>query len=178
MSHCEIITFKDGKPAEYIEFRNAWGGAARVWESLYDLYLKDPAKEYDCWLNDKEGRLWKLIDDGRLPFHAKAVFASTFDRALVTRESFKRYTEDLRLFDSSFPAGEDRVNHLPSWASSVEEVMKDSEVQAIGFLGTSVGEDLFQDWDEETEEDVPYDLNKEDRHFLVYEWLDSKEKES
>ena len=35
MSYCAIIPFNDGKPCGDVKFPNAWGGAARIWDSLY-----------------------------------------------------------------------------------------------------------------------------------------------
>lgn len=172
MSYCEIIPFVAGKPDGGEEFRNAWGGAARIWESLYARYLKDPGKEYDCWINDKTGRLWKLAHNAEVPFSARAVLVSTFDWAIVRRENFSRFVRDLREFDEQFPAPDGTVNHLPGWASHIESLERDESVEAIGFLGTSVGESLFQEWDEEADAPIIYDLNERSEHFEVYERLE------
>lgn len=176
MSYCEIITFKNGVPDDRKEFRNAWGGAARIWTALYDLYLKDRTDEYSNWLSDTSGRLWKLVDDARLTDVAKAVLTSTFDRAIVAREHFKRFAADLEAFDEAFPAPENHVSHLWSWVKFVSDLGDD--VEAVGFYGTSCGEDLFTSYDEETDEYIPYNLNEQQKHFEVYAWLEEKKKDA
>ena len=167
MSYCAIIVFKDSKPSLYEEFRNSWGGAARIWTALYDFYLKDPATPHDSWMTDSGKSLWALADDARLSNVSKSVLLSTFDRAVVFRGHFDQFTRDLRTFDKEFTMV-DCVSHLGSWARFIDSLESDREAMAVGFHGTSCGEDLFSKWDEETDEEIPYDLDKEDKHFSVY----------
>ncbi len=64
MSYCAIIPFKDGKPESRVEFRNAWGGAAYIWDCLFKKHLKDPAIPHDSWLvctMRGDDRLWKFL---------------------------------------------------------------------------------------------------------------------
>ena len=171
MSYCQIIAFRDGKPAEGVEYGNSWGGAAFIWTSVYDKYLFDPKKEYDSWLYDisrGKTRLWDLAKREDLAMYVRAVHASTFDRAIIRQENFKRYAEGLRKFVDTFH-DDKSVCHLKAWADFVEK----SDAEAIGFYGTSTSDNLWFEWDEEKEESIPYDLNTENNHFEVYEWLDS-----
>jgi hypothetical protein len=175
MSYCALVEFRNGKADTEYEYRNSWGGSARIWDSLFNKFLKDPNDKYDCWLNEKRCKvLWKLVDNPSVPLIGRIVLAFTFDYAIVKRDNFKRLVVDLREFDTTFPTSSDRVNHLPAWASLIEK----SDAEAIGCYGTSVSEDLWFTWDDtviegEQEEDsgrsVPYDLNTGDKHFEIYD---------
>lgn len=170
MSYCAIITFENGKPAKATEYRNAWGGAAYIWDCLFNKYLKDPKSEYDSWvLGRNRDKLWKLAGREDLPMWMRAVHAATFDRAVIAKEHLLRFAADLRAFVEHFGTG-DRVCHLTSWARFCDE---HADTEAIGFYHTSVGDNLWYEWDEEAEESTPYDLNAMDRHFEVYYWLDT-----
>lgn len=169
MSYCEIIVFTGDKPAGGIEFRNAWGGAARIWNSLFDKYIKDQNIPYHSWMNEKEQRkLWDLANDERLQMFERIVHCSTFDRAYISRNHFKQFAADLRAFDSAYPADQKYINHLPAWADAIEKL----DFDAIGFYGTSVGENLWLKWNKEKEEDDPVPLSK---GFEIYDALAPKE---
>jgi hypothetical protein len=168
MSYCQIIEFRDGKPGQAYEFRNAWGGAARIWNALYDRYLKDPKKEYDTWaFGGDHKKFWQLAERKDLPVFERAVHASTFDRAMIRREHFAAFAEHLREFVKAYPVGGDTYDHLPKWADIIEA----SDAEAIGFHGTSVSDNLWMEYDEQTDESTPYDLNSEDRHFEVHDYI-------
>lgn len=170
MSYCQIITFENGRPAKSVEYRNAWGGAAYIWDCLFNKYLKDPTNEYDTWaLGRNLDRLWKLAEREDLLLFERAIHTATFDRAVIVREHLPRFAADLRQFVEHFGTG-DRVCHLPTWARFCDE---HADVEAIGFYHTSVSDNLWYEWNEEKEESEPYDLNTMDKHFEVYHWLDS-----
>lgn len=168
MSYCAIIVFQDNKPARYREFHNAWGGHAYIWDRLYNRFLKNPDVEYDSWLGNSSA-LWDLAKRDDIPLFMRAVHAATFDRAIVDCENLPQFIQHLREFLEFFGSG-DKVCHLKAWADFIQEHL---DVQAIGFYGTSVSNDLWQKWDEDKEEEIPYDLSSGDKHFEVYEYLES-----
>ncbi len=176
MSCCKLITFRDGKPCDAVEFSNAWGGAAFIWDALFNAYLKDASNEFDSWISrgtDDRG-LWDLAKRANLPMFERVVLAATFDRAMVTRSHFKRFASDLREFADKYPAN-GKACHLRAWAAFVEAC----EEEAIGFYGTSVSENLWFGYDEEdTDETIPYDMHTRDEHFEVYLWLQQVDSEA
>ena len=165
MSYCALVCFEDGKPGVITEFKNSCGGAAFIWDVLYDKYLKDPNKKPDCWLLDPDS-LWPLAKRADLPLFERVVLASTYDRALVRDDHFAEFSGHLREFVKTYPAG-DKACHLSAWADLFDK----SESEAIGFYGTSVSENLWIDWDEEKDGPIPYNLNERDDHFEVYDYL-------
>lgn len=166
MSYCAIIPFKNGMPTAQIEFRNAWGGAARIWNSLFDKYLLDPNIRYHTWLCGDQSKLWALSKDDSLSLMERAVHASTFDLAFIRQSNFQRIAEDFLAFDAMLPSKSGSVNHLPSWAANISGLNAD----AIGFYGTSVAQNSWYKYDELLDESYVVSLSD---GFEVYEWLDT-----
>jgi len=172
MSYTALIPFTGGLPRPGIEFRNAWGGCARIWDSIFKAYV--PKKhEYDSWVcNPEDRRLWDLATREDLPLFERAVHAFTFDRFYVRGEHFERLANDLRLFVQKYPAGE-RVDHLPAWAKWLDD---NGTVEAVGLCGTSVSENLWH-----KAKSCPHCGNETDEMELVplsegvevYDWLES-----
>ncbi|MCA9137269.1 MAG: hypothetical protein KDB00_10930 [Planctomycetales bacterium] len=170
MSTTKLIEFENGVPANHHEFHNSWAGAARIWGSLYDHYLKDSSKPFDNWLTSTarpgDRRLWDLAKSDALSMAERAVHAFTFDYFIVRRENLERFSADLRTFAELHPAP-GKVDHLPEWA----DVFEHSAYEAIALHATSVTENPWYGFDEETDEPIPYDLNERNLHTEVYQWL-------
>jgi hypothetical protein len=136
-----------------LECGNSWGGCARIWDSLYDKYCKDPAKEYDCWSFGSD-KLWALARDDRLSLMERGVLMSTFDWALVMGEHAKQHAGFLRGFATLFPVP-GKVDHLNAWADFMDAHPK---AHAFGIYATSVGDNLWQD----------YSIKNGTKHWSVY----------
>ncbi len=166
MGYCEIIPFKDGNPQTGIEFHNPWRGAARVWDALFERYLKNPEIPYHSWLSsyskDKGSDLWDLAKSERLQLFERACHAFTFDLAYVRRENFGRFVADLRAFDRQYPV--DYPSHLSAWA----ELLETLDAEAVGLYGTSVSRNPWYEYDEEKDETTPRVLAD---GFEIYDWL-------
>lgn len=166
MGYCEIIPFKDGTPKQGIEFRNPWRGAARIWDALFDRYLKNPEIQYDSWLvnysKDHGKSLWDLAKDNRLQLFERAVHTFTFDLAYVRNDNFERFANDLRTFDEKYPV--EYSSHLSAWADLLDSL--DSE--AVGLYATSVSRNPWLEYDEEKDETKPHLLSE---GFEIYDWL-------
>lgn len=172
MSYTELIPFIDGLPQSGIEFRNAWGGSARIWTSLFDAHV--PKKhQYDSWLtNADDRRLWDIAIRKDVPMFARAVHAFTFDRFFVRKEHFKAFCDDLISFVKHYPV-EGKVDHLPAWA---QWLIANPDVEAIGLHGTSVSENQWHRsktctlCDHPTDETEPVPITEGTE---VYEWIES-----
>lgn len=173
MSYCELIIFKDGKAAYAIEYRNAWGGSARIWDALFREHV--PKKgEYDSWVSDPDDRrLWDLAKRADLPMFERAVHAFTFDHFYVRQENLNQLAADLHSFVAKYHAGEN-VDHLPAWENWLRET---SAVEAVGLYGTSVSENIWHrtktcpHCGNDTDETEPVLLSEGTE---VYEWLNAK----
>lgn len=164
MSYTALVPFKDGVPAGQYEFRNAWGGCARIWQSLADYYLS--LGKYEHYLQEPHiKKLWGLVDNDVVKDYEKVCLAFTFDLALVKRENFDRIARDLRDFATARPVAPARIDHLVSWARCIEGL----DAEAVGLWGNSVSDNLWCGWDEGLDEAVPYDLRDRTDHFYVYD---------
>lgn len=163
MSYSQLIPFVDGKPSRGAEFRNAWGGPARIWDALFDRYLKDPNIPYHNWLGKNADALWPLAKRSDLPRFERAVHAFTFDRAYVRRDHFPLLVADLRAFVARYPVA-DRVDHLGAWADAIQAL----DAEAVGLYGTSVAENIWWEYDEDKDASIPYGLAD---GFEVYDWI-------
>lgn len=172
MSYTALIVFKDGKPHHNVEFRNSWGGAARIWDALFKSYI--PKKhEYDSWIGGDSDRLWDLVKRNELPLFERAVHAFTFNRFYVIKEHLTKLSEDIRLFVQKYPVLRSHVDHLPDWAKWLDE---HPESEAVSLYATSVGENLWyrpkkcpiccQELEDGDLEPVPLSEGTE-----VYDWL-------
>lgn len=172
MSYTTILAFRNDVIHAERELRNSYGGAAFIWDRLYNQYLVDRSKPYDSWLTDQSGSLWKLDRDKRLPLEARAVHASTFDHALVFNKDFTRFCSDLATFLRwNYPGG--RACHI---AAYIQFIAEHADAQAIGFWQTSVNENPWlvppDDTDEEGAEWQSYNIATGTKHFDVYAHVD------
>jgi hypothetical protein len=173
MSYTALIVFKKGKPSKQIEYRNAWGGAARIWNALFKAYI--PKKfEHDSWIcSGDDRRMWDLASRKDIPLFERAVHVFTFDRFYVLNEHFEMLRNDFIQFAEKYPA-EQAVDHLPAWADWLKENQK---VEAIGLYGTSVGENLWyraktcEHCGNSTDETEPVPLSEGTE---AYDWLKSQ----
>lgn len=165
MSYCAIIPFRDGRPRldNCLEFRNAWGGAARIWDALFEKYLKNRNILWHSWISSDQQALWDLVKRKELPLHERAVHASTLDLAYIRRENFRRFCADLLTFEEAFPVGP-KISHLPAWAEAISKI----DAEAVGFYGTSVAENPWFCYDEDTNQTVAVPL---DEGWEIYTYL-------
>lgn len=167
MSYCTVMEARSGADyTEVVEYRNAWGFAPFIWAEVCGKYLGDE----QAWFSRAE-ELWSLWEDARLPEHWRWTLFLTFDRVIVERDRLKECAGHLRQFVQDVGT-RDRVCHLLKFA----DVMEGYEGDAIGlcFYGNSVSENLWSEWkyDEETDECIPYDIDKGDQHYLIGQTMD------
>lgn len=149
-----------------IEYGNAWGGAPRIWDALFDRYIKDPNVPYDYIFSDSNSKkLWALADRKDLSDAERASLLFTFDHAYVCKSEFKALSQHLREFNSMYPV-DGRSNHLPAWVDFLDSC----EADAVGLWATSVSENPWATWNSETEESDPKPLSE---GWSIYENLET-----
>jgi hypothetical protein len=165
MSSAYLVTFVNGVADSSYEFGNSWGGAARIWDSLFQKYI-EKIDEYDNWLRaGADKRLWQVWKDPRLQECERLVYFLCCDDALVKREDFTKMAEAIRKFKELHPSKEGHVCHLNLFA----EVFETETCDAIGMHATSVCENPWIGWDEKTDEAVPYNFLTGTKHWFVYD---------
>ena len=157
MSYASIIEFgDDGKPAQTIKFSNSWGGHMRIWDSMCKHHF---GKGNTFLFITKQ--LFDLLNGDQLHVFERTVLLMTADWAIVRRENYQRVASALRTFREIYPTtGE---CHLEAWAEHFDQC----KAPYIGFQGTSVSEYMWSIYNEDDEEEMPYDLNSMNKHFFV-----------
>lgn len=168
MSYCILYEIKNNELLETHEFENSHLGASIIWTTLFDAYLKNYNVPNDTWLfrflKDPNWKgLWNLYNDSRLSFFERIVHLSTMDYAIIRKENFIEYAQNLRNFVKKYGSN----NHLSAWADIVEK----SKADLICFYQTSTGNNLWCEFDEETENYKFYDFSVENKHFNVFKEL-------
>jgi len=134
-----------GQAEEIQKYGNSWGGFARIWDAIYDYYLKDHSKPYDSWSSlfnkDNSKRLWALYTDEKVPKWIRIVLTSTFDLAMVEREKLNIYADYLDKFVEEFPV--DGVCHLTEWAKECRKLYENEDYVGVCYYGTSCGENVW-----------------------------------
>jgi len=165
MSSTQLVEFRDGIAYGCTEYRNSWGGAARIWDSIWDKY-GTKKHEYDNWLSAAtDGRLWRLWETEGFSECEKLAYLFTCDNALVAKEDFKKVAIALRDFARIYPTT--GCCHLNAFADYFDA----SEGDAIGLYATTVTENPWFSWDEEKDESVPYELATGQRHWFIADRL-------
>jgi len=164
MSSTSLVEFKDGVADECHEFCNSWGGAARIWDALFETYI--PKKhEYDMWMTAaQDERLWQVWKDERLRECERIAYWFCCDNALVKRENFAAMASALREFATLHPVP-GKVCHLEAYA----KVFDSAKCDAIGLHATSVCENPWYEWDQEKDESVPYNFLTGGKHWFVFD---------
>lgn len=173
-SYAKMIRFRNNVPVDALEYKNSWGGAAVIWDVLYNKYLKDPNKECDSWfltVSKGDNRLWELwySDNPAITRCERLTLLLTLDHAYVTKDNFASMASDLREFVKLH--GLDKkvgVQHLSHWANDLEKC----DADAIAFWMTSTVDNPWSRWNQETQESEPVILGSSDKHFDIHEVYD------
>ena len=171
MSYATMYRMPIAGPLEEVkEYRNAWGGAMRIWDPLAQKWLN--ADNFMVWsmCNRDSKEFWALAQDERLPRADRIVLASTYDKAVVPSEMLGEFAEALREFNARHRALGDRVNHLPAWAEDAEAMAAEGSGFMDGFVGicfnqTSVA-DTWHVYNDEEDSRI-YDTSKDEGHWPI-----------
>lgn len=104
-----------GKITEQAEFSNSHRGAAMVWENLWRKYLPERQnalsqkygfKVTSPILDLNECRaVWRLYKDIKIPRFVRSVLLSTFDHAILEKDKFQDFYDDVLKYSGMFAAG-------------------------------------------------------------------------
>jgi len=175
MSHSTIVTFRDSKADERHDFGSIYTGSLFIWQCLFDDYMLEEQEQWKNvheWITDfcrgrANNNFWKLVHRDYIPAFKRAVFAFTFDNAIVERRHFDTFILDLVGFFNHYS------NHfcidcdMGSWIDLIESL--DDSVDAVAIHGTSVDPNCWFTECEESDIIIPYDLQSDTKHFEIYE---------
>lgn len=147
MSRTTVLGVTPGRrPTDLLELSNGHGWSPSIWNRLVKhLY------GYEGYLFAGKGekhldRLWQEIEDQ--PEWVQAANVLTFDTGVIPGQAYLWAADVLDEFDRRLPSPSTHVNHVPAVAALFRSL---PEVPLIGVHGTSVSENPFDPWDEETD---------------------------
>lgn len=164
MSTTTVFLAHPDRVDEIASLRNSWGSGAFVWSALGEKYLGDS----HIWSCNPLGaeKLWRLVDDPRLRDFERIVLASTFDYAIIEQANF----EEAASYWADFEGAYRKENQVCHAGDISRLLLKHKETPCVGlcFWLTSVAENLWEDWDEDADEPLPFSLDTY-KHFFVFE---------
>lgn len=165
MSYTTILKITPEKSVETLmTLQNSYGSAPVIWDNLCQDILK--LGKHRWFDMESLDRLWKRWNDLSIVEFKRALLMMTFDMAYVSRSNYHRAARDIRLWLDEFPVQENYVNHWPKIAEIYES---QPDCDAIAIYHTSVSDNPFITYDNETETEV---INW-DGAFEIYKDLDN-----
>lgn len=191
MSHTTIYAVRkpeDGFESE-AEFRNSHGSATFVWNALLRRYKDGILKGkpllgdngnwgrgvsvFDAW-----SEVWKYDQaGGYLEPWERNVLRSTYDNAVLMRDSFLMMADAMDHFEAAHHSGElaEHACTLHKQAECLRKLHVAGDVVAVAWCQTSVGEfwgEGHRDMEADEDEDgdlpwVPYRIDQDSQHFVI-----------
>lgn len=177
MSYTELYVFNKNNTCMFLdEIQNSHRGAMAIWLHLEKKYLpplsdpygliKDYNSRFFCGKVESLKEFWDLFKDKRLTIDERIVLGSTYDNVLVKKENFSKLIKAFRNFEAT--------TSLKEQADLIESIINEPEISAIGWNQTSISDNSWQMYDEEKDEYIPYDLDKCNDHWYLFEELEKE----
>lgn len=183
MSYSALIVFRNGLAEADAEYRNSHGTVTVVWDALlkkYEelIYSEEEIKQFrfEPWMragcNGGYEKLWDVHKATPLPLRPWEWIALqwSYDNALVRAADLLVVGEALERFQDAHVVTSRRVCHLKAIGERMRELQRGriegKDVDAVGLYATSVGDNPWMHYNED-DELVPYDLNKDTKHWFV-----------
>lgn len=186
MSYTELVFFnKEGFAVHKEEVQNAWRGAMAIWRILEDKYLpifrtpnipkylKDneiegflgykPTRTSTMYGDNPISEITSLYHEERLSEIDRIVLATTFDRVLVKKKNFEELIKAFEVFEGN--------TRLLEQAEIIKNYICIEDIIAVGWNQTSVSSNLwlYDEYDEDEEEYIPYNCLTGEKHFWLFE---------
>src|SRR5690625_3399276 len=107
--------------------------------------------------------LWEMANQGKLNEHECIAVRSTFDNVIVKKEELPMmidaYLEDDKEFSNS--------SLLEQVVIITDQLLNNEEMRGVCWNQTSVNSNPWADYDEEKDEEVPYNIFEGERHWFL-----------
>lgn len=161
MSSTKIYAVKqNGDVVSFKSVHNAWGGAMHVWNSLNEEY----------GLNDSMftgyKKTWKELGTGVYEAFEDIVLGSTFDMVWVKKENIDKLIKAFGKYCDKYDG-----SNLQKQIEILNDIKNDGQYIGVSWCQTSVADDLWDFYDDEEDELMPYNINKGKKHWELFEEL-------
>lgn len=166
---CTELYFVDqaGDVWLHSEYRNSFRGAMLVWTSMSERYLGHEP-EYDHGLMNAMRPVWDLFQNTHVPVEMRIVLGTTFDKVMVKKENFPRLINAFRAFERIIGDGGNLVLQIPA----LEELYQEGDCVAVCWNQTSVNCGTWSVQECEDQESRPYNINRDEGHWFLFEHLE------
>lgn len=149
---------RDGDVSTAQEFNNAWLFQPFVWDTLCDKAgFEGPGHMLRNW-----EKLWKWAGDGEpLDWFEWNTLVFGYDHVLVAKSDLPLLVESLRAFHAKYGVSLPH-NHCLELAQAIESRVDD--IEGVAIWGTSVTDDLWSIYNEDTDESRTYNINVDTKH--------------
>jgi hypothetical protein len=156
---------KNGEIFEINAYGNAWHGAILMWMKMGEKYnIPDVLAMI---VNEKiSKKIWGLASDPKVAESDRITMMTTFDRCVVGAKDFNRLIKALRESAQWLPP----YCHISKQANDIENL---KDIIAVGWTQTSVVDDIWSSRECKDDEEIPYNLNKHNLHFNLFEEHDA-----
>lgn len=171
MSRATMLLFPASGPyVEHAEYSNSWRGATLIWSAFAEQYAGERGAVDPMTMRrgPEVEKFWALTKDPTISRAHRLVLGMTYDRVLIRRTELLVFADAIESFVSDLPL-KYGAGHLLPWARAFRELATREDVVAVGFIATSVADDvwLVRDEDPESEECRPWDLSRDTGHKFV-----------
>jgi hypothetical protein len=194
MSYTEIYGF-DQEGAAYLaaEIKNSHRGAMAIWRFLEEKYLPgiyrpshvpenipDERIEAYCGykptrcndiMNDKAMKeIWNLYCGDKTTRNDNIVLGTTFDRVIIRKSELPEVIKAFNEFEGE--------TSLKEQAEVLSKMYEDEKCVAVGWNQTSINGSTWVNYgyNEDTDESIPYNLNKGDIHWFLFDETNEDER--
>lgn len=179
MSYCAmLVADSDGDLWVTNEFSNSHLFCMLIWREFAKRYLGDEKLVLSFDETDIQ-KVWDLWKHPMIDPRDRATMAATFDDVLVRGEDIPRLIECFE-YTAQWVQG----SHLEAMVDALRIIADTTVVRAVGWWGTSVGENPWQipmdDYDDDLHDDdsyseAAYNIDTGDKHWWLFEALDAQE---
>jgi len=163
MSYTEIYKVnKDGDCEIAGEARNAFKGAMFIWNEFSKEYL---GKDFEMFFSQKT---WGLQSDPRLSRNERIIMKTTFDNSMVRKANIPILIEAFAEFIVTHPSDNIKTQ------IEIFKKLLDEDILAICWNQTSVNNNPWTEYKEDTDEQIPYNINGGSKHWFVFDDLGEK----
>lgn len=162
MSETELYAvYKNGDVKYYEGVNNSWLGGMHVWNTLNEKY------GFNEGLFTGFEKTFGSFNKGRYENYEDIVLGSTFDHVLVKKENFNQLIDNFKLYIENTNGG-----NFSKQIEVIKQMKNDGDIIAVGWCQTSVTGDLWDEYDEETGENSPYNINEGDKHWYLFDEIE------
>lgn len=191
MSFTEIIGFdNNGDATLFASIKNSWQGGMAIWGILEERHLPQYIPDYVKYCNwyrpdmsveeiirrngfkptrctpsmgsgNPTQEIWNLANNTSIAENDRICLCTTFDYVVVKKEYLPRVMEAFRSF-----SGE---TSLPEQADVLNLMYNNENCSAVAWCQTSVASGIWSNYDDESDEETPYNLNTGDKHWFLFD---------